>query len=168
MFKTKNQPIAVANDSRSLLVISELMTILLTGEETDGKYALVESITPPGEGVPFLHTHPQQETFYVLEGNYEIYGRDEEGNKFAVQAQAGSTVHVPGGAPHGFRNVGDTAGKVLLTLEPAGNMEVFFEEVGIPVEDKANPPAPSDPPDMEVLMKAFAKHNIYVLETPAA
>lgn len=167
MFNTGSQPIAVAKEGKTLLVMSELMTILLSGEETDGKYAVVESITQPGDGVPMLHTHPQQETFYVLEGSYEIYGRDEEGNKYATLAQAGSIVHVPGGAPHGFRNVGATPGKVLLTFEPAGNMEVFFDEIGIPVEDTDNLPAPAAP-DMEALLKVFAKYNIFVLETPPA
>ena len=162
-----SQPI-VADDSKSLLVMGELITVLLGSNETGGKYAVAESITQPGGGVPMLHTHPQQETFLVLEGTYEIYGRDEEGNKYATPAPAGSTIHVPGGAPHGFKNVGDTSGKVMITFEPAGNMEVFFEEIGIPVEDKTNPPAPSAPPDMEALLKIFARHAIYMLEAPPA
>jgi quercetin dioxygenase-like cupin family protein len=162
-----NQPI-VANDDHTLRVVNELMTLLLGGEETGGKYALVETFTPPGEGMPLLHTHPQQETFQILEGTYEFYGQDEDGNKCARPAPAGSVVHVPGGAPHGFQNIGDTPGKMLLILEPAGNMEIFFKEIGIPVADKANPPAPNGPPDMEALLKVGAKYNIHFLEAPPA
>ncbi len=168
MSNNGSQPIAVADNGKSLLVLNELMTVLLSSKETDGKYAIVESITQPGDGVPLLHTHPQQETFLVLEGSYEIFGRDEEGNKYATPAPAGSMVHVPGGAPHGFQNVGDTPGKLLLTFEPAGNMEVLFEEIGIPVEDKANPPVMDSPPDMEALLKVFAKYELYFLEAPPA
>ena len=167
MSENGNKSIIVADSNRVLLVMNELMTVLLASEETDGKYSIVESITQPGDGVPLLHTHPQQETFRILEGNYVIYGRDEGGNKYATPASAGSTVHVPGGTPHGFQNVGDTPGKVLLTFEPAGNMEIFFEEIGIPVEDKANPPAPDGPPDMEALLRASARHDIYFLESPS-
>ena len=168
MSKNGSKSVIVPENKRALLVLNEIMTVLLTGKETDGKYAIVESITQPGDGVPLLHTHPQQETFRVLEGSYEIYGRDEEGNKYATPAPAGSIVHVPSGAPHGFLNVGDTPGKVLLTFEPAGNMEVFFEEIGIPIEDKANPPAQDGPPDMEALLQASARHDMYFLESPSA
>lgn len=167
MFKNGRQPIVVDN-RKSLLVLGELMTVLLSGKETGGKYAVVESITQPGGGVPLLHTHPQQETFFVLEGSYEIFGRDEEGNKYATPMPVGSVVHIPGGVPHGFQNVGDTPGKLLLTFEPAGNMEVFFEDIGIQVDDKANPPALDDPPDMEAVLKAFARYNIHILEAPPA
>jgi len=163
-----NQPIAVSNNGPALLVLNELMTVLLTGQETGDKYAVVESITQPKDGVPLLHTHPQQETFHVLEGSFEIFGQDEDGHKYATPAPAGSTVHVPGGAPHGYLNVGDTPGKLLMTFEPAGNMELFFKEVGLPVEDKANPPAPDGPPDMEALLKVCAKYNIHFVEAPPA
>ena len=168
MSSNGNTPIVVSGNGNTLLVLSELMTVLLSGKETDGKYAMVESITRPGDGVKFLHTHPQQETFQVLEGSYEIYGRDEDGSKYATPAPAGSMVHVPGGAPHGFKNVGDTAGKLLLTFEPAGNMEIFFEEIGLPVEDKANPPIQDGPPDMEKIMQASARHGIRFVESPPA
>ncbi len=167
MSNNGSQPI-LATDGKSLLVLNELMTVLLSGKETNGKYAIVESITQPGDGVPLLHTHPQQETFLVLEGSYEIFRRDEEGNKYATPAPAGSMVHVPGGAPHGFQNVGNTPGKLLLTFEPAGNMEALFEEIGIPVEDKNNPPLMEGPPDMEALLKVFAKYELYFLEAPPA
>ncbi|MEJ2598612.1 MAG: cupin domain-containing protein [Anaerolineales bacterium] len=168
MSNNGSKPMVVSDNGRALLVLNELMTVLLSGKETNGKYAVVESITPPGGGVPLLHTHPQQETFRVLEGSYEIYGQDGDGNKYATAAPAGSMVHVPGGVPHGFRNVGNTPGKLLLTFEPAGNMEVFFEDIGIPVEDKANPPTPDGPPDMEAVLKVFARYNIHLLEAPAA
>ncbi|HRV95790.1 MAG TPA: cupin domain-containing protein [Anaerolineae bacterium] len=159
-------PIIVADNSQAILVINEVMTIRLSGQATGNKFAVVESLTPPGNGVPLLHTHPQQETFHILEGRYEIYGQDEAGHKVATPAPAGSIVHVPGGVPHGFRNVGDTVGKVMMTFEPAGNMERFFEEIGIPVEDKAHPPTPAGPPDMEALLKVCAKYNIYFMEAP--
>ena len=168
MANNRSQPIAVSDNGRTVLVLNELITILLTGDETGGEYAVVESITQPGDGVPLLHTHPQQETFLILEGTYEIYGQDEDGNKFATPASAGTIVHVPGGAPHGFMNVGDAPGRLLLTIEPAGNMEVLFEEIGIPVEDKANPPTPENPPDMDVLFQAFAQHNVHFVEGPEA
>lgn len=161
------KPVQVSSNGRSIQVMNEKVTVLLSGKETDGKYAIVESITQPKDGVPMLHTHPNQETFHILEGTYEIYGRDEAGNKVATPATAGSVVHIPGGAPHGFLNVGDTPGKVLITVEPAG-MELFFEELGVPIEDPANPPTLDGPPDMEAVLTVCAKHNVHFVEAPSA
>ena len=161
------KPMRVENIGRSFRVLNEGVTILISGEETGGKYAIVESITQPKDGVPLLHTHPHQETFQVLEGNYEFYGRDQNGNKVATPAPKGSIVHIPGGAPHGFFNVGDTPGKVLITVEPAG-MELFFQELGTPIEDPVNLPALDSPPDMEAVLAVSAKHNVHFVEAPPA
>lgn len=149
---------------KTVMVLGEPVTTILSGEDTDGQYALVESITPPGGGVPFLHTHPVQETFWVIEGEYEIYGRDAAGNKYATPARAGQAVHVPINSPHGFRNIGQTPGKLLFIFEPAGMMEVFFEEIGLPVAAKT----PAGPPDQEKLMQALQKYNIVFQEAPPA
>ncbi len=168
MSKNGSNSIVVTDDRTPLLIMNDFMTVLLSGKDTAGKYAVVESTTQPGSGVPMLHTHPQQETFHILAGSYEIYGQDEAGNKYAIPAPAGSTVHIPGGTPHAYLNVGDAPGKLLLTFEPAGNMEIFFEEVGIPVEDKANLPTLAGRPDMEALLKVSARYNIQFVEAPPA
>jgi mannose-6-phosphate isomerase-like protein (cupin superfamily) len=149
-------------NKETVMVLGVPVTTLLSGEDTDGHYAVVESVTPPGAGVPLLHTHPVQETFWIMEGEFEIYGRDAAGNKYATPVRAGEAVHVPKNSPHGFRNVGQTPGKLLFIFEPAGIMEAFFAEVGLPVADKA----PAGPPDQEKLMQAFQKYNIELLETP--
>jgi len=153
---------------KSLLVVGDLMTILLTRAETDDQYILVEIVSPPGGGMPMLHTHPAQERFHMLEGSFEIYGQDAEGNKVTVPATAGSTLHAPSNAPHAFTNVGDRPGKIIMTLDAVGKMDDFFTEIGIPVEDPANPPAPDGPPDMEALLAVCARYNIHFLEAPPA
>ena len=160
-----SKPIVSSNTGDSLDVLNTIVTVLVSGEQTDGKYAVIEMITPPNEGVPLLHTHPHQETFQVVEGTFEIFGRDEDGNKIAMSAPTGSVAHVPGNAPHGFLNVGDSPGKMVMTVEPA-SMEDFFLEFGTPIVDPENMPAPSGPPDMEALLATCAKHNIHFVEAP--
>jgi mannose-6-phosphate isomerase-like protein (cupin superfamily) len=159
-----SKSIIAPKNKKTVVVLGEPVTTILSGEDTGGQYAIVESVTPPGGGVPLLHTHPVQETFWVIEGEYEIYGRDAAGNKYATPARVGEAVHVPNGSPHGFRNVGQTPGKLLFIFEPAGVMEDFFEEVGLPVADKT----PEGPPDQEKLMQALQRYNIVFLETPPA
>lgn len=154
--------IVAAKAKKTVMVLGEPVSPILSGEDTEGRYAIVESITPPGGGVPLLHTHPVQETFWIMEGEYEIYGRDAAGNKYATPARPGQAIHVPNGSPHGFRNVGQTPGKVLFIFEPAGTMEVFFEEIGLPLTDQT----PAAPPDPEKLFQALQKYHIEFLEMP--
>lgn len=44
-----------------------LARLKLGGEQTGGRFALWEGVLPHGAAPP-LHSHPQDETFYVLEG----------------------------------------------------------------------------------------------------
>jgi quercetin 2,3-dioxygenase len=158
----------IAGTSKTVMVLGDMVTILLTGKETAGKYSVVEITSKPGGGASFLHTHPAAETFYTLTGEFEIYGQDPEGNKYAIPASPGRAIHVPGGTPHGFGNVGQTIGTILAIYEPAGNMELFHDEIGTPVEDKANPKFPDEPPDLERLMPIFEKYGIVLIEQPPA
>jgi uncharacterized cupin superfamily protein len=73
--------------------------MLVTGEQTDGRYCLIEMRVPDGGGPP-PHRHDFEEMFTILEGEIEFTFR---GEKHTVRA--GSTINVPANAPHNFRNV---------------------------------------------------------------
>src|SRR5262245_36466984 len=102
-----------AKAGRSLMVLDQLVTFKVTGEQTGGEYNFFEVIVPPLSGPPALHTHPPQETFYVLEGEFEFTGLGAEG-PYAFKGTAGSVVHVPKGVPHNYKNIGATPGRLLL------------------------------------------------------
>ena len=163
MSNDKQHTTLAADEGESYLVFTDIITFKVTPADTDGQYFVVEALSPPGSGPYFLHTHPPQETFYVVEGDYEIYGRNE-GGKYAIRARPGTTVLVPGGEPHGFKNVGDTPGRMILTYEPAEPMVEFFRDIGIPVKDRDNPPVPAGPPDMDQIMAILARHQLVPLE----
>jgi uncharacterized cupin superfamily protein len=87
------------------------------GPETG--HALVgvfESTVPPGGGFPFAHLHNQyEEVFYVLEGEVEYRLRDEW-----AAAGTGSTICVPRGVVHAFRNSsGRLARHLVVHASPA-------------------------------------------------
>jgi quercetin dioxygenase-like cupin family protein len=124
-----------AADCMSYYVIGDIIHVRLTGAQTNGMYSAVEVVSQPGGGPSFLHTHEPQETFYVLEGDFEVYGRDASGEKYAIRTGVGDTVQVPANVPHGFKNVGEGIGRMLLIYEPADAMLRFFAEVGLPVPD---------------------------------
>lgn len=149
---------------KTVSVMGELVTFKLSSEDTGGTLALVEQVTQPGGGASFLHSHSPSEIFYVVDGEYEYYGLNEDG-KYAIRCSSGDLVHIPGGVAHGFKNVGELPGHLLVVFEPAGTMERFFEEIGVPVTDAAaeQPGAPLDPAKVGVL---FKKYGVQALELP--
>ena len=110
---------------RSLWVLGELLTYKIPSHKTGGAYSLFEVATHPGAGPPPHIHHREDETFYVLEGDYEflIEGR-------TIRAGAGSLLYVPTGTLHAHRSVGEGVGRMLVTQTPGGLYERFFEEVG--------------------------------------
>lgn len=154
------------NEGKALFVLGDVVTLKLSAAETGSAYSLVEIISMPGGGPAFLHTHAPQETFWILEGDYEVYGRDENGKKYAIPAPSGATVHVPGNVPHGFRNVGQTVGKVLAMYQPATDMLDFFNEIGVPMACCTDPMPVDKMPSPERIVAVLKKYKMELLEAP--
>jgi quercetin dioxygenase-like cupin family protein len=118
-------------------LVGDTYTILVTGDDTAGKYTLIDMHVPPGGGPP-PHRHDFEEMFTVLEGEVELTFRGEH-----LVAKAGETVNVPANAPHAFRNSSSDAARLLCMCTPPGQ-EVFFGEVGTPVASRTEAPPPLD------------------------
>ena len=115
--------------TRSLWVLGELLTYKVPSHQTGGAYSLFEVATQPGAGPPPHIHHREDESFYVLDGNYEFL---VDGH--TLKAGAGSLLYVPKGALHAHENVGDGVGRMLLTQTPGRLYERFFGEVGMPAD----------------------------------
>jgi quercetin dioxygenase-like cupin family protein len=103
-------------------ITGDTMQFKATAAETHGAYILIENIAPPGSGPP-PHVHKNEdETLYVLDGDFEILL-----GKQLVRAEPGAFAFVPRGTVHRFRCVGDRPGRILLLFTPAG-LEGFFRE----------------------------------------
>jgi quercetin dioxygenase-like cupin family protein len=118
-------------------VVGDTYTILLTGDDTAGRYCLVDMHVPPGGGPP-PHRHDFEETFTVLEGEIEAVFR---GARSVVRA--GETIHIPANAPHQFQNKSEHPARMLCICSPAGQEE-FFLEVGVRVSSRTEPPPKLD------------------------
>jgi len=105
-------------------VISDRMLVLIRGEHTDDYFALLHSITAPGEGPPMHLHHREDETYHILDGEYEFRVADT-----TILAGRGDTVYGPRSIPHTYRNIGKHPAKMLVLLTPGG-FERFFERVG--------------------------------------
>jgi quercetin dioxygenase-like cupin family protein len=119
-------------------VVGDTYTILLTGDDTAGRYTLIDMHVPPGGGPP-PHRHDFEEMFTVLEGEVELTFRGER-----LVARAGETVNVPANAPHAFTNASGESARLLCMCSPSGQ-ENFFLAVGEPVATRTAAPPEPDP-----------------------
>jgi quercetin dioxygenase-like cupin family protein len=118
-------------------LVGDTYTILVSGDDTAGKYTLIDMHVPPGGGPP-PHRHDFEEMFTVLEGEVKVTFRGE-----TLTAHAGETINVPANAPHAFTNAGDAASRLLCLCAPAGQDE-FFTLVGQAVSSRTEAPPPLD------------------------
>ncbi len=110
-----------------------LWTVLATGEQTGGRFSVLEQIMPEGAAPP-PHVHPfSVEVFYLLDGEiaYTVSGTE-------LSARTGSLVVVPRNSVHSFR-VGSESAHVLNFYLPAG-WEQVFPDLTRPAERRELPP----------------------------
>ena len=146
---TRRLTLADIEDEKGLThigLVGDTYTVTVTGEETAGRFSVVDMYVPPGGG-PGPHRHDFEETFIVLEGEIEATFR---GKKTTVKA--GETVNIPANAPHQFHNASREHARLICICSPAGN-EKFFEEVGVRVATRTTAP----PRVSEEEMAAFIK-----------
>jgi quercetin dioxygenase-like cupin family protein len=130
------------------------MTILLSGKDTGGAFAMFIDEIPPGGGPPLHIHHNEDETFYILEGELEM-----QVNEDRFTAPAGTSVFLPRGIPHTFGNTGTQIVKALTLLTPAG-LESFFVKV--------EPLLTQNEPDMTAVIAVASKYGIEVVGPPMA
>jgi quercetin dioxygenase-like cupin family protein len=144
-------------EGRSLWVLGELVTYKTTSEQTGGAYSLFEITTQPGVGPPPHVQHREDESFYVLQGEFEfvVEGR-------TISAGVGSLIYLPKGTLHAHKNVGEGAGRMLVSQTPGGLYECFSEEIGERTMSGPNPSASENPPDVRRIAPIAAKYGIEV------
>jgi quercetin dioxygenase-like cupin family protein len=118
-------------------LVGDTYTILVNGDDTAGKYTLIDMHVPMGGGPP-PHRHDFEEMFTVLDGEIQVTFRGEQ-----LTARAGDTINVPANAPHAFTNAGPAPSRLLCLCAPAGQ-DVFFTLVGQPVATRTEAPPPLD------------------------
>lgn len=115
------------------------------GQLTVLEYVGFEKIGPP------LHVHfDQDETFYVIEGEY-LFVLD--GERFKLSA--GDTIFLPRKVPHTWVQLSDK-GKLVYFLQPSGQMEEFFKKMN----------TLQGPPTPELIQEIHLAHGMKVVGPP--
>lgn len=145
----RNLAVADATNDASLRhlgIVGDTYTILLSGDDTDGRYCLIDMHIPPGGGPP-PHRHDFEESFTMLAGEIEATFR---GAKSIIRA--GETINIPANAPHFFTNASPQPARLLCICSPAGQEELFLA-VGTPVAGRTTPAPKPSPADQVATMK---------------
>jgi quercetin dioxygenase-like cupin family protein len=140
-------------------LLGNLLRFHARSPDTGGAYCLVESLTAPGAGAP-PNRHPSDdEAFYVLDGTFEFMINGE-----TIPASSGSFVKVPNGAVHGFKNVGQTPGRLLIINSPGKAHDGFFSEAGDPMPPGTRElPPPSGAPDIPRVLEIGKRNGLEFL-----
>lgn len=115
---------------------------------TAGSMLVFETRVLAGGGPPSLHRHGYSEVFYFLDGEFEVSTLDADNRVQTASLKAGDTIALPSMAWHNFKNVGDTLGRFLAIHSPPV-MEELIREVGRPLDNPYDLPAPAGPPSDE-------------------
>jgi quercetin dioxygenase-like cupin family protein len=125
-------------DLETVEVMGPTLEYLSRPAADDAIPCVMRGTIPPGVDVP-LHSHGDPETFIQLSGEVEGFSQPAEGSRW-IRIRPGDVFHVPGGAPHAFRNrSGEPAVSVIITTSKLGR---FFREVGTPTVAGATQTSP--------------------------
>jgi len=133
---TSNQ--STTGDTRVYSFLGMRNSVLATSEETDGAFAAVEILVPPGGGPP-LHTNTREALgYYGLEGKLSFV--TESGHR---ELHPGEVVSLRKGGTHTFVNKTDAPARALMIATPGG-FEGFFAAAAqeLPAEVPDGPPPP--------------------------
>jgi quercetin dioxygenase-like cupin family protein len=141
---------AAGHDER-LWFLGTLAIVRVPGEAVDGRFALIEFLFPRHASPP-LHTHPQDESYIVLDGQLTVRAGADR-----FELEAGGIGVVPTGVAHTFRVDSDTA-RVLVLSTPAG-IERFVRDGSVPATSPTLPPPDTPRPTPERLEQIFRTHR---------
>ena len=105
-------------------VVGTLVDIKVSTLDTGGALSVAE-ITSVHKGGPARHLHHEQdEWFYIVEGEHVIEVGEER-----YELGPGDSLLGPRKVAHAWAHVGEGTGKMIAALQPAGEIEEFFEDL---------------------------------------
>ncbi len=143
-----------------LWFINSLVRIHVGGDETDGRYSVLENLVPEGDMPPLHVHHEDDEVFHVIDGRVTLFLPGQQ-----VELAQGETFRAPRGIPHTYR-VDSERARLLVFSEPP-RFEQLVRAFSEPAPADQLPP-PDRPLDVEALGAAAARVGIELLGPPGA
>lgn len=141
---------------KSYLFAGTTMTVLVGSDQTDGRFAVLHVIKPPGSSTP-PHSHNNEtELTYVLSGHVRV---ETEGR--VTDVRKGELCILPPKRPHRIFNDSKTTAREFLLCSPAV-FDRFVAEAGIPTE-AFGPPKAMTAGDRERLVERAPRYGIRLL-----
>jgi mannose-6-phosphate isomerase-like protein (cupin superfamily) len=136
---------------REIRFTRTVVDIKVSTLDTDGALSVAEITSLQGSG-PARHLHYEQdEWFYVVEGEYVIEVGEER-----YDPRPGDSVLAPRKVAHVWAHVGEGTGRLIAALQPAGEIEAFFEDLA----------KLGTNPEREELQRAFTSHSMELAGPP--
>jgi mannose-6-phosphate isomerase-like protein (cupin superfamily) len=136
--------------------LGSLTTNLAERNDTDGAFCLVQATLAPGhEPPPHMHSR-EDELFYVLDGEFDVYVGKE-----AFKVESGECIFLPRRKPHAFV-IRSPRLRVLALFSPAG-LEDAFRSMSSPAQNMDLPAgaltySTADPNDTAQRLKEYGVH----------
>jgi quercetin dioxygenase-like cupin family protein len=138
------------------------MQVRLSNRDNESGLSILENIMPHGFSPPLHVHHSENETFYVLEGNF----RFEMDGKSTI-AGPGDVVHVPAGAKHSFLVTSPDGARCLTITQ--GGFEDMVREASRPATNEGLPEQSiPNPEQQQMLAEACRRNGIDLLGAPLA
>ena len=96
--------------------------------------------------------HEQEEWFYVVEGEYVI----EVGEERYEELGPRGSLPAPRKVAHVWAHVGEGTGRLIAALQPAGEIEAFFDNLA----------TLGSSPEREELQRAFRSYGLELIGPP--
>ncbi|MCC6794990.1 MAG: cupin domain-containing protein [Candidatus Hydrogenedentes bacterium] len=146
-------PFARARDEGELLNILGIpVRVKISTLESGGALSMFVTEDAPRMGPPLHVHHKEDETFYVLEGEYRVRAGDD-----AFTLKKGQMAFVPRGVQHCYANAGSSNGSLLVITTPGG-FEEFFRDIDTLCREGT--------PSVDSLNAVGAKHRIDFVGPP--
>ena len=143
------EPVIIpADGGKALHAFGEEVIVKLGGDQTRRSLSLWVEVTPPGGGPPPHHHDSEDELFLVQDGRVQFLVKGEW-----VEPGVGSTVYIPRGNVHSFRNAGESPSRMWVLTTPSG-FETFFSRCAA---EFARPGGP----DMSRILSISGEHGIH-------
>ena len=135
-----------------------LLTSLAEKKDTDGAFSLLEATLAPGnEPPPHVHSR-EDELFYVLGGEFDVYVGEE-----AFNVSKGECIFLPKFKPHAFV-IRSLWLRVLILYTPRG-VEEAFRKMSSPAQN-LEPPTKAltySQSDLQQTARRFGEYGVQIL-----